>query len=213
VRRLLLPARPQARADEHARRRVSLKFHERSGIDLPNEQRPIFPKTVEYYNEKYGRRGWVAGASALNLSIGQGENTQTVINMARFYTALASGGWAARPELVTQKPERDRVFALSDSQMAGLRNALAGVVSARGTAGASVLQGITVAGKTGTAQNPPNPDHAWFVGFAPKDDPKIVVAVFIEFGEHGSSAARVATRIIQHYLKATPILPPIADGE
>jgi cell division protein FtsI/penicillin-binding protein 2 len=79
------------------------------------------------------------------------------------------------------------------------------VVSSRGTAGSAVIQGLVLAGKTGTAQNPPNPDHAWFVGFAPLQNPTMVVAVFLEFGEHGYAAARVASRITERWLKAPPV--------
>ena len=85
---------------------------------------------------------------------------------------------------------------------------MAGVVSARGTAGSAALQGVTIAGKTGTAQAPPYPDHAWFVGFAPAENPKIVTAVFVEFGEHGYVAARMASKIIEAYLKRPTIAPP-----
>jgi len=193
---------------------VSLRFNDRSGIDLPNEQQARFPQSVEYYNKRYGPRGWT-NAVVLNLAIGQGENDQTVANMARFYTALATDGSIAKPEIVRQSPKRTRILKLSDDQMAGLRLAMAGVVSARGTAGGSVIRGVTLAGKTGTAQNAHDRtrDHAWFVGFAPADDPKIVVAVFLEFGEHGSSAARVASKIIAHYLKVEPELPPTTEGE
>jgi penicillin-binding protein 2 len=151
----------------------------------------------------------------LNLAIGQGENDQTVANMARFYTALATDGSLAKPEIVRRNPERIRILKLSDEQMNGLRLAMAGVVSARGTAGSSAIRGVTLAGKTGTAQNAHdrNRDHAWFVGFAPAAEPKIVVAVFLEFGEHGYMAARVASKIIAHYLKVEPELPPTTEGE
>jgi peptidoglycan glycosyltransferase len=81
-----------------------------------------------------------------------------------------------------------------------------GVVSARGTASGSVIEGLVLAGKTGSAQNTEDPlhTHSWFVGFAPADHPKIVVAVLIEFGGHGGHAARVASKIIEHYLKVAP---------
>jgi cell division protein FtsI/penicillin-binding protein 2 len=98
--------------------------------------------------------------------------------------------------------------------MAGIREALAGVVSTRGTAASARIQGVTIAGKTGTAQNPPNPDHAWFVGFAPAEDPQVVVAVFLEFGEHGYAAARVASKIIEAYLKRpATAAPAVSEGE
>ena len=88
--------------------------------------------------------------------------------------------------------------------MAGLREALAGVVSTRGTAASAAIKGVEVAGKTGTAQNSRrHEDHAWFVGFAPEDEPKIVVAVLLEFGEHGYVAARIASKMMERYLKAS----------
>ena len=165
----------------------------------------MFPTGTDYFNKKYGPRGWT-NSVVLNMAIGQGENAQTVVNMARFYTALATDGNAAKPEIVRRAPERKQVFQLSDVQMAGIRNALAGVVSARGTAGGSIIQGVVLAGKTGTAQNSQGPDHAWFVGFAPADDPKIVVAVMLEFGQHGWHAARVASKIIESYLHVKPVV-------
>jgi penicillin-binding protein 2 len=192
---------------------LSLGFRSKAGIDLPEERRPEFPTGVEYYNKMYGPRGW-SNAAVLNLAIGQGENQQTVTNMAHFYTALATDGHAAKPEIVRSNPEREQIFKLSAEQMAGLRTALSGVVSARGTAGSAQIKGVVLAGKTGTAQNPRGADHAWFVGFAPADDPKIVVAVMVEFGEHGYFAARIASRIVERYLKQTTIVQPeVVGGE
>ena len=71
---------------------------------------------------------------------------------------------------------------------------------------------IPVAGKTGTAENPAGAAHGWFVGFAPADNPKIVVAVLLEFGLHGSRAAHIASAIISHYLKITPIQATMDEG-
>ena len=87
------------------------------------------------------------------------------------------------------------------------------VVSARGTAGASALEGIAIAGKTGTAQTgrAGERDHAWFVGFAPAHDPQIVVAVFIQNGEHGSLSARYASRVIEQYLKRPTRPVPVTE--
>ena len=185
---------------------VSLGFGTRSGIDLPSESRPDFPSAPasDYFNKKYGARNWTQ-AVTLNLAIGQGENAQTVVNMARFYTALATDGEAARPQIVRGSTDRERLFQLDSAQMAGLRAALAGVVS-RGTAAASRIEGLTLAGKTGTAQSGRRIggvelNHAWFVGFAPANDPKIVVAVMLEFGGHGTRSAHIASRIIEYYLK------------
>ena len=192
---------------------VRLGFRNRTGIDIPNEAAPRFPTNTEYYNQLYGPRGWT-NAVVLNLSIGQGENDQTVVSMARFYTALATDGQAAKPEIVHSSPERERLIALTPAQMEGLREALAGVVSARGTAGASRLDGVVLAGKTGTAQTSAGwgQDHAWFVGFAPADDPKIVVSVMLEFGLSGSRAARIASSIIGFHLKQQPEQLLSTDG-
>lgn len=190
---------------------VKLKFRERSGIDLPSETAPLWPYAVQYFNERYGARGWT-NAVTLNLSIGQGENSQTVLNMARFYTALATDGHAARPEVVRRNPEREKILNLTEAQLQGLRDAMADVVSGRGTAGSAAIQGVVLAGKTGTAQNETPRDHAWFVGFAPKDDPQIVVAVMLWQGEHGYSAARIASKVIERYLKRPAIIPPSVEG-
>ena len=182
---------------------INLRFREKSGIDLPEENLARWPYAVKYYNEKYGRN-W-SNAETLNLAIGQGANSQTVVNMAKFYTALATDGFAATPEIAKGTPQRTRIFHLTPAQDSTIRAALAGVVEGGGTAAASAIQGVALAGKTGTAQNPGKADHGWFVGFAPADKPKIVVAVMLEFGGHGSRAAHIASTIIAHYLKVQPV--------
>ncbi len=194
---------------------IKLGSRDRSGVDLPAENRPLFPTDPPkaYYDRLFGPQGWTS-AVTLNLAIGQGENSQTVVNMARFYTALATDGHAARPEIVPGRAERVRLFELDPKQLVELQRALTDVVG-RGTATSSQLQGITVAGKTGTAQNAQDAtnDHAWFVGYAPAEDPKIVVAVMLEFGGHGTRAARIATRIMERFLKARVVSMPLTEGE
>ena len=193
---------------------LKLGARQRSGIDLPSENRPLYPTDParEYYDRRFGPRGW-SNAVTLNLSIGQGGHSQTVANMARFYTALATDGTAAQPMIVGASEARAPLFALTPKQMQGIQEALAAVVGA-GTAAGSRLEGITVAGKTGTAQNAADirRDHAWFVGYAPAEAPTIVVAVMLEFGLHGSRAARIATRIMEHYLKREVVALPETEG-
>lgn len=195
---------------------VAIGSAERSGIDLPNETKPNFPTAPanDYFNKRYGVRGW-SPAVSMNMAIGQGENSQTVVNMARFYSALATDGNAAHPQVVRGLSEKEKLFELDSANMAGIRAALAGVVS-HGTAAASRIEGLTMAGKTGTAQNGTEaehrPDHAWFVGFAPADNPKIVVAVMIEFGGHGTRSAPIAAKIIEHFLKAATKQAFITEG-
>lgn len=181
---------------------IDMEFDQRSGIDLPNEYKPRFPTrdVRAYYNRLFGAN-W-SNSEALNLAIGQGANSQTVASLTKFYTALANEGMSSTPELVAKKPEQSKILKLTPEQYAGLRRAMAGVVSAGGTAASANIQGLVLAGKTGTAQNTENPnkDHAWFVGFAPAEKPEIVVGVFLEFGQHGYYAARLASKIISRYL-------------
>ena len=181
---------------------IDMEFDKRSGIDLPNEYKPRFPTrdVRAYYNRLFGAN-W-SNSETLNLAIGQGANSQTVASLTKFFTALANEGMSSTPELVARKPEQKKILNLTPEQYAGLRRAMAGVTSAGGTAASANIQGLVLAGKTGTAQNTENPnrDHAWFVGFAPAEEPKIVVGVFLEFGEHGYYAARLASKIIARYL-------------
>ena len=197
---------------------VSLRMREKSGIDLPNEKQPIWPYAAEYFDKRYGPGGWSNGV-LLSLAIGQGENSQTVANMARFYTALATDGSIVRPEIVRRQTERTKVVRLPADQVAGLQRAMAGVVSARGTAAGAQVQGVIIAGKTGTAQtgvyrNGVEMNHAWFTGYAPADDPKIVIVVMLELVPlHGSDAARVASKMIEHYFKRPAIQGSQLEGD
>jgi penicillin-binding protein 2 len=193
-------------------------MRDKSGIDLPEENQPYWPYATEYYDKKYGPRNW-SNAETLNLAIGQGANSQTVVNMAKFYTALASGGTAARPEIAHLVTQRKPIYKVSPELQTALLEGLKAVTEAGGTAAASALTGTTstgekavLAGKTGTAQNPGGADHGWFVGFAPADNPKIVVAVLLEFGLHGSRAAHIASAIISHFLKVAPIQATMDEG-
>ncbi len=188
---------------------VDIGFQKKAGIDLPEEKRPRFPESTEYFDRKYGKRSWT-NSLVLSMAIGQGDNSQTILNMARFYTALATDGKAARPQIKTGTPDRVQVFQLTEEQIEQMREALVGVVT-QGTAAASAIKGVQLAGKTGTAQtgqfvNGTELNHAWFVGFAPADKPSIVVAVMIEFGGHGTRAAAIASKIISAYLHVTPIV-------
>ncbi|MEP6766820.1 MAG: penicillin-binding transpeptidase domain-containing protein, partial [Gemmatimonadaceae bacterium] len=179
---------------------VELGFLKRSGIDLPDEKTPLFPDSKAYFDRTYGPRGWAEG-NVLSMAIGQGDDAQTPLNVAKFYTALAIDGKAAPPRIVPDSSvTREQIIKLGPDQLKGLQLALADVLT-RGTGQTAQIKGLTIAGKTGTAQNA-GPDHAWFVGYAPADDPKIVVAVMLEFGLHGPAAARIATKMMERYLNA-----------
>ena len=186
-------------------------FRERSGIDLPDEKTPIFPASTKYFDERYGPRGWT-DAVTLNLAIGQGENSQSVSNMVMFYAMLSSQtGTAPAPHLVADGNSPVRSLKLSPEQLAGLRDALVKVVQTGTAAGARIAE-LQIAGKTGTAQNSRGPDHGWFIGFAPAEDPEVVVGAIVEFAEHGSSVAPLVTRIIARHLLGTDT-PALQSGE
>ncbi len=176
-------------------------FRGRTGIDLPGEIPSEFPTGPEYYDRMYGPRRWTS-AVALNLAIGQGENAQTLVQMVRLYQQLASDGRIRPPFVVRPARENgseDASLDLNPDQLSTLRRAMISVVE-RGTARGSRLASITIAGKTGTAQNPHGPNHGWFIGFAPADKPEIVVGAIVEFAREGPYVAPLVTRAIAHYL-------------
>ena len=111
------------------------------------------------------------------------------------------------------------MFQLTAEQMQGLQTAMAGVVSSRGTAAGAQIQGVVIAGKTGTAQsgvfrNGVELNHAWFAGYAPADDPQIVVVVMLEqVPFHGSVTALMASKLIEHFLKRPTIQGAQLDGD
>src|SRR5438045_533707 len=173
-------------------------FRGRTGIDLPGEIPSEFPTGPEYYDRLYGARRWTS-AVALNLAIGQGENAQTLVQMVRLYQQLASDGRARTPFVVRPAASEQVSLDLSPDQIEALRHAMISVVE-QGTARGSRLGSITIAGKTGTAQNPHGPNHGWFIGFAPADKPEIVVGAIVEFAREGPYVAPLVTRAIAHYL-------------
>jgi penicillin-binding protein 2 len=187
---------------------IGLGFDKKTGIDLPEESRPKFPTSFPaYFNQKYGPRGWTPGEKELNLAIGQGENAQTVVNMARFYSALATDGSEPTPMIRQGAPKRTKTISLAPDQLVELRKAMMGVVQEGGTAAAAAIKGVKVAGKTGTAQtlkydkNGKPLYFAWFAGMAPAEDPTIVVVVMVpNVTFEGATSAGLATKIIAHYL-------------
>ncbi len=196
---------------DNARR---LGFSKKCGIDVPGERSGFLP-SKEWYDKKYGKRGWARGVLA-NLAIGQGEILITPLQGATFFSAVANGGWTYEPHVLekitnsegnTIKELKVRKISLpvSEENLEFVRKAMKSIVNTlKGTAYWSRLEEITVAGKTGTAQNPHGEDHSLFVGFAPFEDPEIVVFTIIENAGHGSThAAPVTTKLIKRYLKGS----------
>jgi penicillin-binding protein 2 len=175
-------------------------LHARTGVDLPGEMPPLFPSGTEYYDRLYGPRRWTSAVS-LNLAIGQGENSQTLLDMVRLYQMLASDGKSRPPYLVRPQAQPAYDLGLSPEQLAGLRQAMINVVE-RGTGQGARLAELKIAGKTGTAQSTQGINHGWFIGFAPADSPRVVVGVIGEYSGHGAALAPLVARVIAHYLGA-----------
>ncbi len=179
---------------------------EKSGIDLPQEKRGLVP--TEDWKKKAAGEPWYEGDS-INFGIGQGFLQVTPLQMAAVYAAVATGKMV-KPHVVNRIVQRsgqvaysyetdgERELPFQRQTLEIICKALKAVV-ARGTGQAARVEGMPAAGKTGTAQNPGLP-HAWFLCFAPADDPQIVISAFVEHGEHGDrTAAGVARQILEWY--------------
>jgi penicillin-binding protein 2 len=178
---------------------LAMGFRERSGLDLQSEARSIYPYSTAYFDRVYGPRGWTAQGAEFNMAIGQGDNAQTLMNMVKFYQALAGDGWLDAPYLVQRRSDARHDLGLTPSQLEALRTAMVEVVET-GTAVRSRRSDLAIAGKTGTAQNSHGADHGWFIGFAPADDPQIIVGAIMEFAEHGSRVAPFVADVISRYV-------------
>lgn len=154
---------------------------------------------ADWYNKRYGNRGWTRGV-LMNNSIGQGEILVTPLQMALMTARLASSGQTPDPTFVLD-PARIAVapppLPFNEKHLQWCREALWQVVG-RGTGKAARQDSVSVAGKTGTAQNPHGEDHAWFVCFAPVENPEVAMAVILENAGHGGSeAAPIAGQWLQ----------------
>ena len=199
----------------------------RSGIPWGDEKPGLVP-TSSWKERRFGEV-WMKGET-VSASIGQGFNLTTPLQLAVAYAAIANGGVLLKPRVVLRREGRDGRVVEADApvvlgqvpvapaHLALIRDALEAVVAEpHGTGGRARLPGVRVAGKTGTAQvvhlkhtedleEDEIPikyrDHAWFVAFAPVDAAEIVVAVLVEHGGHGGSAAApIARRVLARYFE------------
>lgn len=178
-----------------------------TGIDIPGEIPGNIP-SKEYLDRRYGKGRWTRG-TMLNFAIGQGEILVTPLQLATLYSCIANEGYYYQPFLVSRidsagvtsirtHPHRIEV-PLNKTDLEYVKRALTRVVES-GTGQGAQASGVTIAGKTGTAQNPPRPDHAWFVGYAPAENPEVVFAVLVENGGHGGAvAAPIVGELIRTY--------------
>ncbi|QCR23695.1 penicillin-binding protein 2 [Pontibacter sp. SGAir0037] len=188
---------------------LSFGFGGKLGIDLPGEKKGIIA-SPDLYDRVYGQNRWKY-STIYSLSIGQGELGVTPLQMANFASVIANRGYYVTPHIIRSVGEHGKPLeeyqkrhytSIKPQHFEPIIEGMAEVVRA-GTARRANLEkvGITVCGKTGTAQNPQGPDHAVFIAFAPKDDPKIAIAVYVEHGKWGGqSAAPIAGLLIEKYL-------------
>lgn len=177
------------------------------GIDLPNEKSGLMPGS-KYYNRLYGANRWKF-SNLTSVSIGQGEVLMTPIQMANLAAIMANRGHYYRPHIVRsigesdyQDPKyRERIeTGIRPENFPIIIQGMADVL--RGTAGRAVIKDIEVCGKTGTVENGKGEDHSVFMAFAPKDDPKIAIAVYVEnAGQGGRAAASISSLLMETYIK------------
>jgi len=185
-------------------------FGSRLKSDFTNELRGFVAPTT-YYDRYFGRNHWNA-LTTISLSIGQGELLITPLQMANMAATIANRGHFIIPHVVKSIEGIDTIeHRFYEKHMVDIDTANFNLVAAgmsmavNGGAGSTAsiarIDGIEVCGKTGTAQNPHGIDHSVFVAFAPKDNPKIAIAVYVEHGKWGATyAAPIASLMIEKYL-------------
>ena len=189
----------------------SFGFGRSLNTDFNGELKGFVP-TADFYNKYYNNR-WNS-LTVISLSIGQGELGCTPLQMANLAATVANRGYYFTPHIVSKIYDRDSIesrfyeknYTMVDAVhfdpiVEGMFDA---VHKSQGTASVAYIPGWDVCGKTGTSQNPSGEDHSTFMCFAPKDNPKIAVSVYVEHGGFGARiAAPVAALIVEKYLTDT----------
>jgi penicillin-binding protein 2 len=185
-------------------------YGKKTGIDLPGEAEGLMPSSK--WKLRTQREKWYAGET-ISVAIGQGAVTVTPIQLASAIGGLAMGGVWYRPHLVRDTaPVEPRRANWNPDNVAKVVSGMFGVVNEGGTGSSAAIPGVTVCGKTGSAQRISNElrksgklnpddlkDNAWFVAFAPRANPEIAIAVLFEAGVHGNFAAPIARDVIKAY--------------
>ncbi|MBN2541386.1 penicillin-binding protein 2 [bacterium] len=196
--------------DEWSEYTKKCRFGVPTGIEITPEMDGFIPDR-DYYNMRYGRRGWGYGV-VLNLAIGQGEILVTPIQVAQFVCAVANGGKVFKPQLVKRieppfgRPKRSKpqivgMLPFSDQAITTVQQGLVEAVNGRwGTGAGAYMEDVLVAGKTGTAQVPHGQkSHAWFVGYAPAYDPQVAVVIIVENAGSGGAIAYLSRLFMDYF--------------
>lgn len=181
-------------------------FGRPTGIDLPDEARGLAPGRL--WKRLYKKDNWYEGET-VNYAIGQGYLLVTPIQILDMMAVIANNGSIVRPHIVKRIDStlvsnvKTRSLGLKPDVIQSVRRGLFNVVNGEaGTGKRAKVEGSAVAGKTGTAQNPQGRTHGWFGGFAPYDDPKICLVVFLEHGGKGGLEPSEIARSIFETAKA-----------
>ncbi|MDD2611355.1 MAG: penicillin-binding transpeptidase domain-containing protein, partial [Bacteroidales bacterium] len=185
---------------------VSLGYGYKLGVDLPYEKRGMIPNS-KYYNKWYGKNGW-RGATIISNAIGQGEVLATPMQIANLCATIANKGWFFTPHIVKKIKGGvlDTLYTKRHVTMIDSSNfkpVIEGMYESvmHGTSVGVAVPGINVCGKTGTAQNTGGKDHSIFMCFAPMENPRICLLVFVENGGFGASCAvPMASLLLEKYL-------------
>lgn len=190
---------------------MSFGFGRKLGSDFPAELGGTLP-TTKTYDKVYGKNRWRAH-SVISLSIGQGEIGATPLHLANLAATIANRGYYYIPHLVKDSPDttihprfKQKNYTMVDTThfhkvIQGMWQAVNSEPGAGGTARLAHVEGLDICGKTGTAQNPHGKDNAVFICFAPRENPRIAIAAYIEnAGFGGTWAAPIASLMIEKYL-------------
>lgn len=197
----------------------SFGFGKRLGIDLPNEKGGLVPGPA-YYDKAYGGRPWKF-SNIYSIAIGEGENLVVPLQMANFAATVANKGYYITPHLIksignTGQPlpqYLEKHYTTIDSANFRIAaDAMENVVNEGTGKYRASLKDVIVCGKTGSVQNEPRPDHSVFIAFAPKQNPKIAVSVYVEYSGQGArAAASIASLMIEKYLYGATKRPNIEE--
>ncbi len=186
---------------------LSFGFGNALGVDFPNEKAGFIMESSGY-DKIYGKGGWKS-STVISIAIGQGEILATPIQMANLAATVANKGSYYTPHIIKEIeggriPRKYRVKheTLVDSAYFDVIHEGMFEAVTRGTARIGLINDIDFCGKTGTAENPHGKDHSIFIAFAPKEDPQIALAVYVENGGFGAVwAVPIASLMIEKYLK------------
>jgi penicillin-binding protein 2 len=185
------------------------------GVDMPNEKRGKVP-TIAMYDKMYGERRWKF-STIYSISIGEGEYSVNPIQLANFVSCIANKGWWITPHFIQKIGDKGTLpeqylkrheTGVAPEHFEYLHDCMEQVILAGMTVWKRgvVMDSVVICGKTGTSQNAKGKDHSIFIGFAPKENPKIAIACLVEnAGFGGYAAAPIASLMIERFIKRRTI--------